>query len=79
MSHIHSEENHRPENDFLPRRTTSSPSTISIDRLDLHEKNMNRHLNEAKQIITFLGSFMSYSEVRKEINDHLNLLQNGEI
>ena len=50
--------------------TNSKPS-----RPDLAEANFYRHLNECKNIITFLGSFCDYDVVRKELNDHITNLQ----
>lgn len=52
--------------------TNSKPS-----RPDLAEANFYRHLNECKNIITFLGSFCDYEVVRKELNDHITNLQNS--
>lgn len=46
-------------------------------RLDLAQANYYRHLNECKSIITFLGSFTSYEDIRTEINEHIeNLINN---
>ena len=49
--------------------TNSKPS-----RPDLFEANFNRHLNECKSIITFLGAFADYDLIREELNNHINLL-----
>ena len=46
-------------------------------RPDLMVANFNRHMNECKSIITFLGSFVDYEFVRSEINEHITNLINS--
>ena len=65
----------------LPK-TEMDPSDMMISSLmnskpsrpDLKQGNFNRHLNECKSIITFLGSFCDYSLLRDEINKHFDKL-----
>lgn len=45
-----------------------------ISRADLFEANFNRHLNECKSLITFLGSFTSYEDIRDILNEHIDKL-----
>lgn len=48
-----------------------------ISRDDLFQANCNRHLNECKSLITFLGSFMTYEDLRDVLNEHIDKLINS--
>lgn len=58
------------------QKTTSVLMNFKPSRPDLVEANFYRHLNECKSIITFLGSFTSYEDIRLELNKHINNLIN---
>lgn len=47
-------------------------------RPDLARMNFYRHLNECKSLITFLGSFVDYEDIRMELNTHITNLQNSK-
>lgn len=57
---------------------TLCPMNFKPSRPDLMRMNFHRHLNECKSLITFLGSFVDYEDIRKEINTHITNLQNSK-
>lgn len=63
----------------LPKAQTSSTQVnLTPSRPDLLQANYFRHLNECKQIITFLGSFTDYETVRNELNEHIDNLKSSQ-
>lgn len=66
-----------PNKDNTPFQMSSLLMNSKPSRPDLAEANFNRHLNECKNIITFLGSFCDYEVIRQELNKHITNLQNS--
>lgn len=50
---------------------------MSISRDDLARMQFQRHVSECLSIITYLGIYVNYDDVRTIVNKHLDNLVNG--